>query len=164
MSRPVAVPVIALTLSGLAVILLSLSAMPEWLAPARPYWPGLWVIYWVMRLPHRIGLLSAWMLGLLYDGMSGSLLGPNGLALAVIAYFTVILRSRVLYYAMAQQLAVVALLCGGGMFISHWAQGLGGRASAHLWFLVGGLTSAACWPIVTLRSNWIRHMEGWDVP
>ena len=130
--------------------------------PARPDWLGLFVIYWVMRAPQHVGMLSAWFLGLLFDGIVGGLLGPHALALAVTAYFTLILRPRMLHYPVAQQTAVVAVLCGAGPFLAHWAQDIGGHSSLDLWFLVGSLTSASCWPIVSMRSGYGRHMEGWD--
>jgi rod shape-determining protein MreD len=158
----VRLPIGALLVSALVALLAALAPMPEWLAPARPNWLGLWVIFWILRLPQHVGLLSAWSIGLVFDGMSGSLLGPHALGLVVVAYFAIVLRTRMLHYALAQQVALAAVLCGGGLFIAHWAQGLGGRSSMNLWFLMGGLTSAACWPIVSMRSSWVRHMEGWD--
>jgi rod shape-determining protein MreD len=150
----------ALTATG--ALLLALAPLPPWLAPARPGWPGLFVIYWVLRAPQRFGLVGAWCLGFLFDGMSGGLLGPHALALAVTAYFAQALRPRMLHYALAQQVAMVAVLSAAGLFLAQWAQGLAGRSTPNLWFVVGGLTSAACWPIVSMRGAHRRSMEGWD--
>jgi rod shape-determining protein MreD len=151
-----------MVLTAAGALLLALAPLPAWLAPARPGWLGLFVIYWVLRAPLRFGMAGAWCLGLLFDGMSGGLLGPHALALAVTAYFALVLRPRMLHYALAQQVALVAVMSAAGLFLAQWAQGLSGQSAPHLWFLVGGLTSAACWPIVSMRGAHRRSMEGWD--
>jgi rod shape-determining protein MreD len=162
MSTAPGYPVGELALTAFLALLLAIFPLPGWLAPARPDWLGLFVVYWAMRAPQHAGLLTAWCLGVLFDGVSGGLLGPHALAGTVMAYFAIVLRPRMLHYALAQQMAVVALLCGAGSFLAHWAQGLGGRPSVNLWFMMGSLTSAACWPIVGVRSGARRRMETWD--
>ncbi|MEE8077898.1 MAG: rod shape-determining protein MreD, partial [Pseudomonadales bacterium] len=36
---------------------------PQWLGWLRPAWLAMVVFYWVMELPHRLGLISAWVIG-----------------------------------------------------------------------------------------------------
>jgi len=156
------VPVAAIAGTALLALLLSIYPLPAWLMPARPDWLGLFVIHWVMRSPQHVGMMLAWCLGLLFDGIVGGMLGPHALALSVVAYFTLILRPRMLHYPLLQQVAVVAVLCGAGRFLAQWAQGIGGHSHLDMWFLMGSLTSASCWPIVSLRGGYGRQMEGWD--
>jgi rod shape-determining protein MreD len=162
MSAGATYPLGQLALTAFLTALLTICPLPGWLAPARPDWLGLFIIYWVTRAPQHVGLLTAWCLGVLLDGFAGGLLGPHALAGTVMAYLAMVLRPRMLHYALAQQMAVVAVLCGTGSFLAHWAQGLGGRPSLNLWFLMGSLTSAACWPIVGARGGPGRRMEAWD--
>ncbi|MDP0919657.1 rod shape-determining protein MreD, partial [Klebsiella pneumoniae] len=48
-------------------MVLSQMPLPDLLVWARPEWVVLILIYWVMALPHRIGLGSAFLLGVLLD-------------------------------------------------------------------------------------------------
>ena len=44
--------------------------LPDWLEAYRPEWVALVVIYWVVALPDRIGLFSAWITGF-FHGCAG---------------------------------------------------------------------------------------------
>ena len=59
-------------------MLFSVVSLPEFipwqLGYLRPQWVELVLIYWIMALPHRIGIFSAWVLGLFVDVLTGSCL------------------------------------------------------------------------------------------
>ena len=74
--------VILLTL--LFALVLSVFRLPEnwpdWLAWFRPSWVLIVLFFWVMELPHRLGLISAWLIGLLLvEQLEGSFSGVMGL-------------------------------------------------------------------------------------
>ena len=52
------------------------------------------LMYWVMALPYRVGIGSAWVAGIVLDVLEGSVLGLNALGLVVIAYITLSLHQR----------------------------------------------------------------------
>ncbi|MCD8513982.1 MAG: rod shape-determining protein MreD [Nitrincola sp.] len=66
-------------------LILSQLPLPDFLMWYRPEWVALVLIYWVMMLPHRVGLMSAFFMGLLLDVIRGSVLGLNALSLTLIA-------------------------------------------------------------------------------
>ena len=55
----------------IVAMLLSVVALPDsipWeLGYLRPQWVVLVLIYWIIALPHRIGIVVAWLIGLLLD-------------------------------------------------------------------------------------------------
>ena len=55
--------------------LLAIVPFPEWAMNYRPEWVPMVLIYWVMALPYRIGIGSAWIVGLVLDILEGSILG-----------------------------------------------------------------------------------------
>ena len=63
--------VIILTL--LIALILSVIPLPESWLPYRPDWILLVFSYWVIALPHRIGLLWAFVWGLIFDALGRSL-------------------------------------------------------------------------------------------
>ena len=68
--------------------ILSQMPLPAMLVWWRPEWVAMLVIYWVMALPHRFGIGSAWMAGIVLDVLKGSLLGMNALSLTIVALIT----------------------------------------------------------------------------
>ena len=69
-------------------LLLSVSPLPEFMQIGRPLWVALLLTYWVLALPHRVGMTTAWVLGLaahffrqpliLAYLIAGFLIGPFG--------------------------------------------------------------------------------------
>lgn len=83
---------------------------PQWLGWLRPAWLAMVVFYWVMELPHRLGLISAWVIGLLLDVLYADPLGLNGFLLAAITYVGWRFYERLRMYSIVQQCVVVFLL------------------------------------------------------
>ena len=65
----------------------SIMPLPEWLSLVRPAWVPLVVIYWVLALPERFGLLFAFITGLLLDVFQGSLFGLNSLGMMMGCFY-----------------------------------------------------------------------------
>ena len=80
-----ALPLTLLLLSSLLVLLLSVWPMPGWALWLRPELPLLLVVYWILALPFRLGMVYAWLMGLGLDLLTGSLLGQHALALTLVA-------------------------------------------------------------------------------
>jgi len=151
----------AVAASALAALLASLYPLPVWLLPARPDWLALVVIFWIMRLPQGFGIGSAWLLGLLMDGLEGGVLGRHALALSVVAYASILLRRRMLHYSLLQQMLLVFALCATDQVLCHWVQNLAGHATSSVVFLMGSLTGAFCWPLLAFGAPRDRSLESW---
>jgi rod shape-determining protein MreD len=152
---------LAVALTVLAALLVSLYPLPVWLLPARPDLLVLVVIFWVMRAPQVFGIGSAWLLGLLMDGLEGGVLGRHALALSVVAYASILLRRRMLHYSLLQQMLVVFALCAMHQILCHWVHNLTGHATSSLVFLMGSLTGAFCWPLFAYGTPRHRSLESW---
>ncbi len=83
---------------------------PGWLGWLRPHWTALFVFFWVLHFPNRLGLIWAWVFGLLLDVLLADPLGLNALLLATITYITWTLYERLRMYTTLQQCVVVFLL------------------------------------------------------
>ncbi len=114
----------------------------------RPEWLVLLIVYWEIRMPADFGIGFAWMVGLVLDGFEGSLLGQHALAMAVVAYLTIILHRRLSLFSTGQQCVVLFVLVGVFQLLCHWVQNLSGVTTPNLLFLVSCLSSALCWPLV----------------
>ena len=114
-----------------------------------PDFVALVLAFWCIRQPRLVGLGAAWVLGLLTDVGNGVLMGQHGLAYALLAFASITLSRRILWFPLwAQSLHVAALLLfaqGVSMLVR-----LAAGAEFPGWqILVGPLLGAFLWPIVT---------------
>ena len=91
-------------------LLLSVSSMPKFMELGRPLWLALFLTYWVLALPHRVGMTTAWGIGLLADVLNGSLLGQNALILTLITFLVLTLHQRLRMFPMWQQSTVLLVV------------------------------------------------------
>ena len=138
--------------------LLAIVPFPEWAMNFRPEWVPMVLIYWVMALPYRIGIGSAWMAGLILDILEGSVMGLNSMALVIIAYVTLSLHLRLRMFSSLQQAGLVLALVGLSLMLSNWLQIMTGQTVAsNLMFLMAALTSAVIWPSLFQLLRQIRR-------
>ena len=132
--------------------------LPLWLEAYRPEWVALVVIYWVVALPDRIGLFSAWITGFFMDVLEGSLLGLNALALALVAYLALSLYQRMRMFTAIQQSSTILILVGIHQLLSFWVLTANSQNTApNLIFMISALSSAIIWPFVFLALRYIRR-------
>jgi len=138
-------PVSASLLFALALAIIPL---PEVAQTLWPDWVALVVIYWSFMSPGRLGLLSAFFLGLMLDALSGALLGQHALALLSVAYLALRFHLRIRVFPIWQMSITVMGLLAIYQFLLFWVDGVAGRTveGAERWapVLVGGLL----WPLV----------------
>ncbi len=129
--------------------LLGIMPMPQWLEAWRPEWIALVLVYWVIALPHRIGLLTAWTVGFFVDVLEGSLLGLNAIALTLIAYVALSLYQRLRMFTPLQQSTTILMLIGVSQLLIFWVlTATGQNTPQNLLFVVSALSSALVWPLV----------------
>jgi rod shape-determining protein MreD len=140
--------------SFLVAFVLAVVPLPEWLLWGRPEWVALTLIYWVIALPHRVGMVTAVLLGIILDVLEGAVMGQNAFALAVVALMSLTLYQRLRVFSLLQQAGVVFVLIGIHQLVSHWVQNLEGAGAGSGLFLLPAFSSAVLWPVVlhTLRS------------
>lgn len=144
--------VVVLSLVFAAV--LAIVPMPLWLEQWRPDWVAIVLIYWVIALPHRVGLFSAFIVGFLLDVLEGSLLGLNALVLTIFAYAGLTIYQRMRMFTPLQQSIVVLMLVGLGQLIIFWVRTATGQNTADdLSFVLAAVSSAVIWPLVFV---WLR--------
>ena len=142
----------------LCSFVLSQLPLPRVFDWARPEWVAMVLIFWVLMLPHRIGMGTAFFVGLALDLIKGSVLGLSALSLVTIAYATHLLHRRILMYPLWQQGFLVLVLIGINQLIFHWMQVAMGRTGDNLLFLLPSLISAVLWPWILIVLNGVRQI------
>ena len=140
-----------IVLSFFLAYLLAIVPFPDWAMNYRPEWVAMVLIYWVVALPYRVGIGSAWFAGLVLDILKGSVLGLNAVGLVIVAYVTLSLHLRFRMFSSLPQAGLVLVLIGINLFLCHWLGVMTGYTSASdMMFIMGALTSAVVWPSLFL--------------
>jgi len=145
-------------LSFLIAYLLAIVPFPEWAMNYRPEWVPMVLIYWTMALPYRVGIGSAFAVGLVLDVIEGSTLGVNALALVVVAYVALSLHQRMRMFSALKQSGLVLALVGLNLMLCKWLQIVSGQSvSSNLMFLMAAVISAVIWPSLFQLLRQIRR-------
>lgn len=136
---------------------LTIMPLPDWAQPARPAWAALVLIYWCMAVPHRVGVVFAWLVGLGQDALQATLLGQHALAYALMAYLVLHLHQRIRVYPLPQQAAIVLLLLLLVHVVQAWISGLADRPTPGLVYWLPPLVGTLLWPWVFVVMRGVRR-------
>ena len=147
-------------LSLAVALLFSVASMPRFMEIGRPLWLALFLTYWILALPHRVGMATAWCVGLLADVLNGSLLGQNALILTLITFLVMTLHQRLRMFPMWQQSTVLLVVFGLAQLVQLWLNALTGSRPPTLAFILPALVSALLWPWVCVILRGVHQRMG----
>ena len=125
---------------------LSALPLPETIIDWRPCWLAMLLIYWCMALPERVGILSAWLLGLLFDVQQSFILGQHALGFIFLAYVIIENHKRMRVYPLLQQSLVVCLYLLIFQAIMLLVMLLSGTITYTWFYWLPAFTSMLIWP------------------
>ncbi|MDH5192046.1 MAG: rod shape-determining protein MreD [Gammaproteobacteria bacterium] len=140
----------------LAMVLM-LIPLPEWARIYQPQWAALVLIYWCLALPERVGVGTAWVLGLMLDVLTGTLLGQHALGLSIVAYLTLKMYQRLRVFPMWQQALSIMVLVAMQQMVSLWVLGIIDTPPDTWTYWISSITSLLLWPWVYLFLRNIRR-------
>lgn len=134
-------------------MLLTILPMPEWARPFRPQWVTLVLLYWAIALPHRVGVGSGFVAGILLDVLTGTLLGQHALGLSVVTFIAIQLHQRIRVFPFWQQSLGVLVMLVIEHLLALWVTGATRGVAPGLIYWSSPLIGALLWPwvFVTLR-------------
>jgi len=154
--KAVRLPSLMYWVSIVLAFVLTLMPLPDALRAAKPFWLAILVVYWALEAPERMTLGRAFLLGMVGDLLTGSLIGEQALRLVVLAFIVLRLRSRLRFFPMPQQaLAVLALLVNDRI-VMLMIRSFGDSAPVELAHALGPIVGALLWPWVFLLLDGLR--------
>lgn len=141
-------------------MLLAILPMPEWARAFRPPWVSLVLVYWAIALPHRVGVGTGFVAGLVLDVLTGTPLGQHALALSVVVFIAIQLHQRIRVFPFWQQSLGILVVLVVEHLIGLWITGATRGVAPPLLFWAGPAIGALLWPwtFVTLRKT-RRHFK-----
>jgi len=149
-------------LTIIAAMLLSLLPVPEVLTPFKPYWLAMVLIYWTLETRAVINLGLAFLIGVVLDILSGSLMGLHALSLVIMVFLVRRFRSRLRFFPPWQQALSVLGLLVNDRIILIWIILLLGEPLPTWEYWLPPLVGMVLWPWLFLfldriRSRMRRH-------
>lgn len=123
----------------------------------RPAWIALLLIYWALALPDKISVGTAFLAGIVWDLLLGSILGIHALVLSIAIYFVakyhLILRNLSLWLQSLLVMAYIILIRLSIFFVELILHG----ADFNTQELLGAVISGVLWPWIFLLMRQIRR-------
>lgn len=103
-------PILLISISFLLAIIFMLIALPPWLNYLRPQLVVLTLLYWVLYMPQRVGMLVAWCLGMMLDILYNVTLGVHALMFVIVVFIALKWQVRFNFFAFWQKTAFIFIL------------------------------------------------------
>ena len=106
--------------------------------------------FWCIQQPRKVGIGTAWFLGILMDVSNGALLGQHAFAYSMLAFTALTLHRRILWFSLwLQALHVLVLLLGCQLLMLGVRLAVGNPFPGFMYFF-GPVVAAALWPLANL--------------
>ena len=126
-------------------LVLEIAPWPNGLQSFKPSWLVLVIIFWVLTTPEKVSIAYAFILGVIWDLVLGSVMGVHALVLSIsiyaIAKYHLILRNLSLWlqslliiifiFSIRLAIFIIELLIHSATF--HWQEIFGALISGLLW-------------------------------
>ncbi|MFO7581498.1 rod shape-determining protein MreD [Guyparkeria sp.] len=139
---------IAVILTSIAALGLTLIPLPQPLQVHNPQWLLLTVIFWALYRPAQAGLIYAWCAGLLLDVAVNGLLGLNALLFTLTVFLVLSLRQRLAVAPLLSQALLVSGFTLLYLMIALWVEGVATDIISMATYLSRAVSNLAAWPII----------------
>ncbi|MEO6075517.1 MAG: rod shape-determining protein MreD [Dokdonella sp.] len=137
-------------------MLMQLLPLPESIAPLKPFWLALVLLYWAIEAPEKVGLGLAFGLGLIGDLLAGHLLGEQSLRLTALLFIVLRFRARLRFFPLWQQaIAVLAMLLNDRVIVTM-VRGFSGSPMPSALFWLSPVVGMVLWPFLFILIDDVR--------
>lgn len=126
----------------------------------KPAWLVLVLLYWVLSIPNKVSIGFAFVLGVVWDLMLGSILGIHVLVLSVFTYLIAVNHLVLRNLSLWQQGLLVVLFIVAIRFSIFVIEFLLHSAVFNWQEVYGALVSGLIWPWVFLLLRKLRRQVG----
>ena len=108
------------------------------------------LVFWTVHQPLRVGIVGAFVFGLLMDVHQGALLGQNAMAYTVLSFFAITIHRRLLWFPVPSQMVQVFPLFAASHLVEIILRLMAGGAFPGWSVLLSPVLEAALWPIANI--------------
>lgn len=108
------------------------------------------LVFWCVHQPLRVGIGSAFFLGLLMDVHQGALLGQHALAYTLLGFLGLVIHRRLLWFSVPTQVSQVLPLFIAAHLVELTARLLSGAPFPGWSLVLAPLLEASLWPVMSV--------------
>ena len=108
------------------------------------------LVFWIIHQPLRVGVGTAFVLGLAMDVHQSSLLGQHALAYTALSFFAVGVHRRLIGFSVPSQAAQVLPFFVAAHALSLMVRLLAGGDFPGWWMMAAPLLETLLWPLVSV--------------
>lgn len=142
-------PVNAFFMWGSLVVALMLSMLPLGRIAWLPDFVALALIFWSIHQPHRVGMGSAFVMGLLVDVHQSAMLGQHALAYTLLCFMALIVHRRLVWFSVFSQAVQIFPMLAIAHALELLVRLIAGGVFPGYGIMLAPVIGAALWPIVS---------------
>ena len=135
---------------GSLLAALMLDLLPLGRVPWMPDFLAVVLVFWSIHQPRRVGMVAAFVFGLMLDVHQASLLGQHALAYSVLIYSAIMIHRRILWFSVPGQAVQLLPLFAAAHAITITLRLIGGAVFPGWQVLLAPVLEAALWPFISI--------------
>ena len=147
-------PVNPLFLWGSLLLAMALNMSPSMGLWGRAAWVpdvlAVVLVFWTVHQPSRVGIVVAFVFGLLMDVHQAGLLGQHAMAYSVLSFFAITMHRRLLWFSVPLQAAQVFALFFAAHAIALTLRMVAGSPFPGWSILLSPVLEAMLWPVASV--------------
>ncbi len=137
---------IIICVSFLVGMILEILPLPHWAVWFRPEWVFIILLFWIVSVPHRVGIVVAFSIGIMMDLLTSTLLGQHAFAFTVVTYLVIKFHPQLKNFPLWQQLGMIFILVLLELALQYWVMELLGSPPRNWGYWFPALISTVIWP------------------
>ena len=135
---------------GSLLLALLADMLPLGRTPWMPDFVALVLVFWSVHQPLRVGIGTAFVLGLAMDAHQAALLGQHALAYSALSFLSITIHRRLLWFSVPSQAVQVLPLFAAAHAIELAVRMLAGGAFPGFTILLAPLAESLLWPVISV--------------
>jgi len=148
--QPLLLPANPVFIWGTLLLALVANMIPFGRVAWMPDFLALVLVFWSVHQPLRVGIIAAFLFGLVMDVHQTALLGQHALAYTILSYFAITIHRRLLWFTVPSQAVQVLPLFVAAHAIELGIRMLAGGVFPGPVVLLAPVLEATLWPVVSI--------------
>ncbi|MBC8518867.1 MAG: rod shape-determining protein MreD [Gammaproteobacteria bacterium] len=139
-------------------IILTVVPLPEYLRPFRPHWIILALFYLGVFSPMQSGIVRSWLLGVVVDVLTGTLMGMHALTFSLTTFITLRFHLQLRVFVVAQQMITITILILLNLIVEIMIRAATGNLVDTIYFWGPLISTPLFWPPVYILASRLTRL------